>query len=183
VEDHFVEVTDMIEIGKGGQQLADHFVEVTDMIEIGKGGQQVALFGVQVPSIPKHLKNIFDAGERVEDSVVSILETTAAAGKNYRTRYYNLDACPASRRRSVCGCWGRSARPRGAQECILTTFVNMDTFCGEASHVQRRHRREPQKDSRKQEILAGGGCQGSKPLAQRLPQHGRRGGPAARPQP
>jgi len=50
------------------------------------------LFGVQVPGINKHLKNIFDSGELVEDSVISILETTAADGKNYQTRYYNLDA-------------------------------------------------------------------------------------------
>jgi hypothetical protein len=52
----------------------------------------VELFGVQVPAIAKHLKNIFDSGELAEDSVVSILETTAADGKSYRTRYYNLDA-------------------------------------------------------------------------------------------
>jgi hypothetical protein len=50
------------------------------------------LFGVQVPGINKHLKNIFESGELVEASVVSILETTAADGKNYPTRYYNLDA-------------------------------------------------------------------------------------------
>jgi hypothetical protein len=50
------------------------------------------LFGVKVPAINKHLKNIFDSGELVENSVVSILETTAADGKNYSTRYYNLDA-------------------------------------------------------------------------------------------
>jgi len=50
------------------------------------------LFGVQVPAITKHLKNIFESGELVEGSVVSILETTAADGKNYSTRYYNLDA-------------------------------------------------------------------------------------------
>jgi len=34
------------------------------------------LFGVQVPAINKHLKNIFESGELVEDSVISILETT-----------------------------------------------------------------------------------------------------------
>ena len=51
-----------------------------------------ALFGVQVPAIAKHLKNIFDSGELQEVSVVSILETTAADSKNYQTRYYNLDA-------------------------------------------------------------------------------------------
>jgi len=50
------------------------------------------LFGVQVPAINKHLKNIFDAGELVESSVISILETTAADGKNYATQFYNLDA-------------------------------------------------------------------------------------------
>jgi len=50
------------------------------------------LFGVQVPGINKHLKNIFESGELVEESVISILETTAADEKNYQTRYYNLDA-------------------------------------------------------------------------------------------
>ena len=50
------------------------------------------LFGVQVSGINKHLKNIFDSGELVEDSVISILETTATDGKNYQTRFYNLDA-------------------------------------------------------------------------------------------
>ncbi len=50
------------------------------------------LFGVKVPAINKHLKNIFESGELAEASVVSILETTAADGKNYRTNYYNLDA-------------------------------------------------------------------------------------------
>lgn len=50
------------------------------------------LFGVKVPAINKHLKNIFDSGELVEASVISILETTAADGKNYQTCYYNLDA-------------------------------------------------------------------------------------------
>ena len=50
------------------------------------------LFGVQVPGINKHLKNIFDSGELVDASVISILETTATDGKNYQTRYYNLDA-------------------------------------------------------------------------------------------
>ena len=50
------------------------------------------LFRVQVPAINKHLKNIFESGELVENSVISILETTATDGKDYKTRYYNLDA-------------------------------------------------------------------------------------------
>lgn len=51
-----------------------------------------ALFDVNVPAISKHLSNIFDEGELKEDSVISILETTASDGKNYKTKYYNLDA-------------------------------------------------------------------------------------------
>jgi hypothetical protein len=50
------------------------------------------LFGVQVPAINKHLKNIFESGELEEKSVISILETTASDGKTYNTRFYNLDA-------------------------------------------------------------------------------------------
>lgn len=50
------------------------------------------LFGVQVPAISKHLRNIFENGELDENSVVSILETTADDGKNYQVMYFNLDA-------------------------------------------------------------------------------------------
>lgn len=51
-----------------------------------------ALFDVNVPAISKHLSNIFDEEELQENSVISILETTASDGKNYKTKYYNLDA-------------------------------------------------------------------------------------------
>lgn len=50
------------------------------------------LFGVGVPAISKHLKNIFEEGELVADSVISKMETTATDGKNYKTTYYSLDA-------------------------------------------------------------------------------------------
>ncbi len=50
------------------------------------------LFDVQRPAITKHLKNIFESEELEEDSVSSILEHTAKDGKNYKTKYYNLDA-------------------------------------------------------------------------------------------
>lgn len=50
------------------------------------------LFGVGVPAISKHLSNIFESGELQEESVISILETTAEDGKNYQTKYYSLDA-------------------------------------------------------------------------------------------
>ena len=50
------------------------------------------LFGVGIPAISKHLKNIFAEGELVADSVISKMEKTAADGKNYTTTYYSLDA-------------------------------------------------------------------------------------------
>jgi hypothetical protein len=50
------------------------------------------LFAVNVPAISKHLKNVFTTNELQEQAVVSILETTAADGKAYKTAYYNIDA-------------------------------------------------------------------------------------------
>ena len=50
------------------------------------------LFGVGVPAVSKHLKNIFDEGELAADSVISKMETTAADDKIYETSFYSLDA-------------------------------------------------------------------------------------------
>jgi hypothetical protein len=50
------------------------------------------LFGVQRPAITKHLINIFESGELNEILVSSVLEHTAEDGKNYQTKFYNLDA-------------------------------------------------------------------------------------------
>jgi len=44
----------MVEIGKGGQQVEDHFVEVTDMVEIGSGAQR-ALKTVMMSRYPCYL--------------------------------------------------------------------------------------------------------------------------------
>ncbi len=54
--------------------------------------QIAELFGTKRPAITKHLSNIFKSGELDEESVCSILELTAADGKKYRTKFYNLDA-------------------------------------------------------------------------------------------
>lgn len=45
------------------------------------------LFEVNVPAVSKHLKHIFLENELQENTVVSILETTAKDGKNYNTKY------------------------------------------------------------------------------------------------
>ena len=50
------------------------------------------LFGVNVPAVSKHLKNIFETGELAAISVVSKMETTATDGKNYETTFYRLES-------------------------------------------------------------------------------------------
>ena len=65
-------------------QLNDNTVWLTqaDMVE---------LFQTTKQNISLHIKNIFEEGELVQNSVVKEYLTTAADGKNYRTKYYNLD--------------------------------------------------------------------------------------------
>lgn len=70
-------------------RLEVHFEDETFWLTQKRMGE---LFGVQVPAITKHLKNIFTEGELQEHSVISILETTATDGKRYQTQFYNLDA-------------------------------------------------------------------------------------------
>jgi hypothetical protein len=50
------------------------------------------LFETIKQNISLHLKNIFSEGELEEESVVKEYLTTAADGKNYRTKMYNLEA-------------------------------------------------------------------------------------------
>jgi hypothetical protein len=54
--------------------------------------QMADLFSATKQNISLHLKNIFEDGELSEDSVVKESLTTAADGKGYRTKLYNLDA-------------------------------------------------------------------------------------------
>lgn len=50
------------------------------------------LFDCSTDNISLHLKNIFKTGELIEDSVTEKSSVTAADGKNYITKIYNLDA-------------------------------------------------------------------------------------------
>jgi hypothetical protein len=50
------------------------------------------LFQTTKQNVGQHLKSIFAEGELDQDSVVKESFTTAADGKNYATRFYNLDA-------------------------------------------------------------------------------------------
>ncbi len=50
------------------------------------------LYGVEVNTVNYHLKEIFNSGELVEQSVIRKIGITAADGKVYDTNVYNLDA-------------------------------------------------------------------------------------------
>jgi hypothetical protein len=65
-------------------QLTDNTVWLTQ-------ANMVELFQTTKQNISLHIKNIFEEGELDENSVVKEYLTTAADGKNYRTKGYNLD--------------------------------------------------------------------------------------------
>lgn len=69
--------------------------------------QIAELFNATKQNISLHLKNIFEDGELIEDSVVKESLTTASDGKNYRTKLYNLDA--------ILAVGYRVRSPRGVQ--------------------------------------------------------------------
>jgi hypothetical protein len=50
------------------------------------------LFQTTKQNVGQHLKHIFEEGELAEESVVKDFFTTAADGKKYATKFYNLDA-------------------------------------------------------------------------------------------
>ena len=53
--------------------------------------QMSSLFQRDKSTISRHIKNIFDEGELIKDSVVAKFATTANDGKTYQVDYYNLD--------------------------------------------------------------------------------------------
>lgn len=53
--------------------------------------QMAELFQKDVRTINEHIRNIFAEGELNEESVIRNSRITAADGKQYDTRHYNLD--------------------------------------------------------------------------------------------
>lgn len=54
-------------------------------------GQMADLFQTTVPNVSMHIRNLFEENELQPISVVKESLTTAADGKNYQTKFYNLD--------------------------------------------------------------------------------------------
>ena len=63
--------------------------------------QMAELFQTTIPNVCMHIRNVFAEGELQADSVIQEFLTTAADGKNYTTKYYNLDAIISIDRKSV----------------------------------------------------------------------------------
>jgi hypothetical protein len=86
------------------------------------------LFDATKQNISLHLKNIFEDGELVESSVVKESLTTAADGKAYSTKLYNLDAILAVgyRVRSPRGVQFRRWASTVLKEYLLKGFVMDD---------------------------------------------------------
>ena len=54
--------------------------------------QMAEMFGVQLPAISKHLKNIYEDGELDEASTLSKMESVGSTGQKYTSSLYNLNA-------------------------------------------------------------------------------------------
>ena len=86
------------------------------------------LFQTTKQNVSLHAKNIFQDGELAEDSVVKESLTTAADGKRYRTRLYNLDLILAIgyRVRSPRGVQFRQWASTHLKEYLVKGFVMDD---------------------------------------------------------
>ena len=90
--------------------------------------EMAELFAATKQNISLHLKNIFEDKELDVDSVVKESLTTAADGKDYRTRLYNLDAILAVgyRVRSPRGVQFRRWATTALKEYLVKGFVMDD---------------------------------------------------------
>ncbi|MBI9082137.1 MAG: virulence RhuM family protein [Desulfobacterales bacterium] len=86
------------------------------------------LFQSTKQNISLHIKNIFNEGELAENQVVKEYLTTAADGKNYRTKFYNLETIIAVgyRVRSLRGIQFRRWATERLNEYLVKGFTMDD---------------------------------------------------------
>src|SRR5208337_3978735 len=87
--------------------------------------QMAELFQRERSVITKHIRNIFEEGELVEEAVCANYAQTAADGKAYQTAYYNLDVIIAVgyRVKSHRGTQFRQWATQRLREYIVKGFV------------------------------------------------------------
>lgn len=83
------------------------------------------LFETTVPNVNIHINNILEEGELEGDSVIKDYLITAADGKNYKTKHYNLDMILAIgyRVRSPRGTQFRRFATQTLREFLLKGFI------------------------------------------------------------
>lgn len=97
-------------------------------------GQMVELFNTTKQNISLHIKNIFDESELDKNSVVKEYLTTASDGKNYNTKYYNLDVIISVgyRVKSTIGTQFRTWATQVLKEYMVKGFSMNDRMLKEA---------------------------------------------------
>jgi prophage maintenance system killer protein len=107
--------------------------------------QMVALFGQTKQNISLHIRNVFNEKELDEKSVVKESLTTAADGKKYKTKYFNLDV--------IISVGYRVKSPRGTQFRIWANQVLKEYLTkGYALNEKRLKEQETQLSQLKQTV-------------------------------
>ncbi len=90
--------------------------------------QLCELYQASKSNVSEHIKHIFEDGELVEDSVVRKFRTTAADGKQYEVKHYNLDMIISLgyRIRSVIATQFRKWATERLKEYIIKGFTMDD---------------------------------------------------------
>lgn len=82
--------------------------------------QMAQLFQRDKSTISRHIKNVFDEGELMKNSVVANFATTASDGKTYKVDYFNLDV--------IISVGYRVKSQRGVQFRIWATGILKEYF-------------------------------------------------------
>ncbi|MEW6586423.1 MAG: virulence RhuM family protein [Nitrospirota bacterium] len=95
------------------------------------------LFQKDVRTINEHIKNIFDEGELVTESVIRKFRITAVDGKTYDTAHYNLDAIISVgyRVKSLRGTQFRVWATQRLREYIIKGFTMDDERLKEGKNI------------------------------------------------
>lgn len=101
--------------------------------------QLIELFQTTKQNVSLHIRNIFKEGELEENSVVKDYLTTAADGKNYSTKYYNLDVIISVgyRVKSHRGTQFRIWATTQLREYLIKGFVLNDERLKETGHTNK----------------------------------------------
>ena len=96
--------------------------------------QMIELFGTTKQNISLHINNVFKESELVQEAVVKEYLTTASDGKEYKTKFYNLDVIISVgyRVKSLRGTQFRIWATKRLNEYIIKGFTMNDDLLKKA---------------------------------------------------